>query len=341
MKVTVYGAGNQELYINKLKLPERFGGEPPYGGARIAMDLANAGHDIVLCEVNKNVMSEELWKKVDDAGVKVVNDDLEGAKHGEVHILFTPFGKHTIKLAKNIIEHLPENAVICNTCTVSPIVLYLNLESLLRLKRKDIGISSFHPAAVPGTPQHKHYVISTSTLNNKQLATDEQINKLKELAESCGKKPYLVPADVSPIFADMGVLVTAVALIGILDYYTVGRKVIKAPKKMIEKQIVMSLETLAALIETSGIEGLLKVFDKELVIKSAESMVLLDEQTDIKLAIELLEKIDGDLDKLKEKGTINPTIPVSSQLLINEIISILGEKAAEGAIKRAMKGLYE
>ena len=31
MKVSVYGAGNQDLYVNKLKLPELFGGwgEPP------------------------------------------------------------------------------------------------------------------------------------------------------------------------------------------------------------------------------------------------------------------------------------------------------------------------
>jgi len=30
MKISIYGAGNQEYYINKLKLPELFGGgEPP------------------------------------------------------------------------------------------------------------------------------------------------------------------------------------------------------------------------------------------------------------------------------------------------------------------------
>ncbi|WP_456375349.1 H(2)-dependent methylenetetrahydromethanopterin dehydrogenase-related protein, partial [Methanocaldococcus sp.] len=191
MKVSVYGAGNQKLYIERLNLPEKFGGEPPYGGARMAMEFAEAGHDVILSEPNKNIMSDDLWKKVEDAGVKIVSDDIEAAKHGEVHILFTPFGKITINIAKNIIKHVPENAIICNTCTISPLVLYVLLESELRYKRNDVGISSMHPASVPGTPQHKHYVISSKTLDGEELATEEQINKLVELAKSVNKKPYV------------------------------------------------------------------------------------------------------------------------------------------------------
>lgn len=190
MKVSVYGAGNQNLYINKLNLPEKFGGEPPYGGSRMAIEFAEAGHDVVLAEPNKNIMSDDLWKKVEDAGVKVVSDDVEAAKHGEIHVLFTPFGKATFRIAKTIIEHVPENAVICNTCTVSPVVLYYSLEPILRTKRKDVGISSMHPAAVPGTPQHGHYVIGGKTTDGKELATEEQIKKAVELAKSAGKEAY-------------------------------------------------------------------------------------------------------------------------------------------------------
>ena len=96
MKVSVYGAGNQKLYLEQLKVPEKFGGTPPYGGAGMAIQFAQAGHDVVLAEPNKDVISEDLWKRVEDAGVKVVTDDIEAAKHGEAHILFTPLDRKSV-----------------------------------------------------------------------------------------------------------------------------------------------------------------------------------------------------------------------------------------------------
>nr|4YT4_A Chain A, H(2)-forming methylenetetrahydromethanopterin dehydrogenase-related protein MJ1338 [Methanocaldococcus jannaschii]6HUX_A Chain A, H(2)-forming methylenetetrahydromethanopterin dehydrogenase-related protein MJ1338 [Methanocaldococcus jannaschii DSM 2661] len=341
MKVSVYGAGNQNLYINKLNLPEKFGGEPPYGGSRMAIEFAEAGHDVVLAEPNKNIMSDDLWKKVEDAGVKVVSDDVEAAKHGEIHVLFTPFGKATFRIAKTIIEHVPENAVICNTCTVSPVVLYYSLEPILRTKRKDVGISSMHPAAVPGTPQHGHYVIGGKTTDGKELATEEQIKKAVELAKSAGKEAYVVPADVSSVVADMGSLVTAVALSGVLDYYTVGRKIINAPKKMIEQQVIMTLQTMASLVETSGIEGMVKALNPELLIRSASSMKLLDRQKDLDAALEILQNLDETLKAEVEKAEIKPTTLVAAQSLVKEIKTLIGGAAAEGAIKRSARKLFE
>jgi len=341
MKISVYGAGNQNLYINQLNLPEKFGGEPPYGGSRMAIEFAQAGHDVVLAEPNRNIMSDDLWKKVEEAGVKVVSDDIEAAKHGEIHVLFTPFGKATFRIAKTIIEHVPENAVICNTCTVSPVVLYYSLEPILRTKRKDVGISSMHPAAVPGTPQHGHYVIGGKTTDGKELANEEQIKKVVELAKSAGKEAYVVPADVSSVVADMGSLVTAVALSGVLDYYTVGRKIIKAPKKMIEQQVIMTLQTMASLVETSGVEGLVKALNPELLIRSASSMKLLDKQKDLDAALEILKNLDETLKKEAEKAEIKPTTLVAAQSLVKEIKTLIGGAAAEGAIKRSARKLFE
>jgi len=60
MKISIYSAGNQEYYINRLKVPELFGGEPPYGGSRMAIEFAEAGHDVVLAEPNKNILTEEM-----------------------------------------------------------------------------------------------------------------------------------------------------------------------------------------------------------------------------------------------------------------------------------------
>ncbi len=75
------------------------------------------------------------------------------------------------------------------------------------------------------------------TTNDLDLATSEQIHNVLTWPETV-KKAYIVPADVSSSVADMGSLVTAVTLSGVLDYYQVGTKIIKAPQEMVEKQIL-------------------------------------------------------------------------------------------------------
>lgn len=339
MKVSVYGAGNQDLYINRLKLPELFGGEPPYGGSRMAMEFAEAGHDVVLVEPDRNKLTEDMWKKVEESGVKITKDDIKAAKHGELHILFTPFGKYTVNIAKKIIPHLPEDAVILTTCTFSSLVLSSCLKYELR-ERKDIGISSMHPAAVPGTPQHDHYVIGGTSLDGKNYLTEEQLKKCIQLVESVNKKAYVVPIDVVPVVSDMGALVTAIALAGVLEYYTVGRRVINAPRKMIEQQIVMTLQTLASITETSGIYGLLKALNVELLIKSASSMHLLEEQKGLEVALDILKNLDEKILERSKNAEVNPTTLVASQALVKELKTLMGERTVEGIIERCRRKLF-
>ena len=338
MKVSVYGAGNQNLYVNKLKLPELFGGEPPYGGSRMAMEFAEAGHDVILSEPNRDMLTEEMWEKVEETGVKVIDDDLEAAKHGELHILYTPTLK-TLEVAKKIVKHLPKDAVLLTTCTICPVVPYHHLKYELR-ERRDIGISALHPLIFPGTPQHDCYIIGGKSLDGKDYLTEEQLNKCIQLAESVNKKPYIVPIDVVSAVSDMGVLTTAVALAGILEYYKVGRRVIGAPKKMVEQQIVIALQTLASIVETSGVYGLLKALNVELVVKSATSMNLLEEQKGLKVALDILNNIDERFIEKSKEAQINPTTLVASQALINEIKGMIGERAAEGVIERSRKKLF-
>ena len=355
MKVVVYGAGNQDLYVRRLNLPERFGGEPPYGGARMAIEFAQAGYETWLAEPNESIMDKEHWDAVKDAGVKITNDDVEAAKHADVAILFTPFGKTTPRIVKNILPHLPQNAVIATTCTISPLVLRTILDIELRRKektklREDLGFSSMHPAGVPGTPQQKHYVISTATTDGRKLASDEQIDMLVELAKAVGKKPYLIPADISPIIADMGVLVTAVTLAGILDYYNVARKVIGAPEKMIEWQVLMSLQVMASLVETSGSAGLLKALNPEIVkelagivVDSAKSMRLLDTQKELDIALDMLSNlnnIDKDLLEKAKNTEIKPTTFAPYQMLANEFKMIVGDTVFYGIVNRGILKLF-
>ncbi|AEH06597.1 H(2)-dependent methylenetetrahydromethanopterin dehydrogenase-related protein [Methanothermococcus okinawensis] len=248
MKISVYGAGNQNLYVNKLNLPKNYGGEPPYGGSRMAMEFAEAGHDVILAEPNKNILTEEMWKKVEESGVKVVSDDIEAAKHGEICIFFTPFGKRTIEIAKNILPHLPENGIIANTCTISPVVLYTALEVQLRTKRKDVGISSMHPAAVPGTPQHSHYVISGASTDGTHYATEEQIKKCVELAESANKKAYVVPADVSSTVAGIDPCFGAIMVAGVIDACKLNKR-FKLPEGVFNEALLDSVRAIKNVIK--------------------------------------------------------------------------------------------
>lgn len=341
MKVTVYGAGNQDLYMNKLNLMENYGGKPPYGGSRMAMEFAEAGHEVLLAEPNKSTLTEEQWDRVKNTGVSIVSEDIEAAKNAEIAIFFTPFGKKTFEIAKTILEHLPKNAVVANTCTVSPMVLYYVLENKIKKNRPDIGISSMHPAAVPGTPQHGHYIIGGTPSNGKDIATPEQIKKCEELAKSTGKEVYTLPADVSPTVADMGSLVTAVTLAGVLDYYNVGINVINAPKEMVEKQIVMTLQTMASLVESSGVDGMLSVINPDLLVKTASSMHVFKEQKELDAAIEILSNLDPKLWGDISKASLKPTNLVAAQALSNEIENLMGEKAAVGTMRRCMRKLFD
>jgi len=307
----------------------------------MAIEFKEAGHDVYLAEPERNMLLPDMWKVVEDKGVTVTSDDAEAARNAEIAVLFTPFGKSTFNIAKNIIKHLPENGVIANTCTVSPLVLYYVLELEIKRKRNDVGICSMHPAAVPGTPQHGHYVIGGHTTNDLDLATSEQIHKCVDLARDCKKEAYIVPADVSSSVADMGSLLTAVTLSGVLDYYQVGTKIIKAPQEMVEKQILMTLQTMASLVESSGVAGLLKAMDPELLVKSASSMHLLEEQKDLDAALETLSDLDPELIENSREAEIKPTNLVAAQALAKELLALMGERASEGTIRRCMRKMFE
>ncbi len=341
MKIAVFGAGNQDLYVNQLKLPEKYGGEAPYGGSRMAIEFAEAGHEVYLAEPNQDTLTSDQWETVRSSGVTVSENDTETAKEAEIAILFTPFGKKTFKIAKEIINHLPENGIIANTCTVSPMVLYYVLEREIKRNHKSLGISSIHPAAVPGTPQHKHYIVGGKPTNGVSLATSSQIQKCEDLVKTTGKQVYTVPADISSAVADMGSIVTAVTLAGVLEYYHTGTKIIKAPKEMVEKQILMTLQTMASLVESSGVEGMLKAMDPDLIVRSATSMGLLEKQTNLDCAVKTLTNIDSDLLHSSSNVEVKNTELVAAQALTKELKSLMGEKASEGTIKRCMKKMFD
>ncbi|HIP90980.1 MAG TPA: H(2)-dependent methylenetetrahydromethanopterin dehydrogenase-related protein, partial [Methanothermococcus okinawensis] len=308
-------------------------------GSRMAMEFAEAGHDVILSEPNRDMLTEEMWEKVEESGVKVTNNDIEAAKHGELHILYTPT-QSTLEIAKKIIDHLPKDAVLLTTCTICPVVVYSHVLSKLR-DRKDIGFSSMHPTIVPGTPQHDHYIIGGRALDGKMYLTEEQLNKCIQLAESVNKKPYIVPMGMICPLGNMGsAAVMAMTLAAILEYHHVGTKVIGYPEETVEREIIMALQVMAAIIRTSGIYGLLKAINMELLIKNASIVHLTEDQEILETTLKKLKNIDPEIWEKVKKAKVYPTKLVDSQAIVEELKTLIGGRAAEGAIERSRKKLF-
>ncbi len=214
MNVTIYGAGNQRMYIDKLKVPEKYGGEAPYGGAAMAIEFAKAGHDVVLAEEDKKMMSKEMWKKVKDSGVMVVSDYTEAAKNAEIVLFHKSFKSGIEHIAKYIIPNLPGNAIMANARD-SPYNISLLSKYTKELKRCDIGVSLMYPIAIPGTPCHNSYLVANLSTTGTRYATEEQIKKCVKLAKSTNKEVHAVPSNIAPLITEMKKYFAIVSFAGI------------------------------------------------------------------------------------------------------------------------------
>jgi len=348
MKVTVFGFGSLNYYLNKLNVPERLGGEPPYGGSAMALEFAKAGYNTTLADPNLDKVPPEVLKKLEDAGVKLTDDDIDAAEGADVAILFTPFRAGiTFKVAETILPHLAENGVICTTCTMSILVLNSYLQNaVLTEGRSDIGFSTMHPAAIPGTPQHKHYLIATNELLKRPIVSDEQIERLKKLAQDAGKKVYLLPAElVSPV-GDMGIVTTAIAFAGAIEYYRVARDILKTRRSMTEFQIVQSLQVVASLVAKYGLGGLVKLLNLDAMKDSLKSMILDKNMQKLTLsAYEILEKLPEIAPELiKEAEEFTPSEPchpsAPSPMLLNYMEELVGDDVLKGILRETWKQFY-
>ncbi|SNR90441.1 H(2)-dependent methylenetetrahydromethanopterin dehydrogenase-related protein [Desulfurobacterium atlanticum] len=349
MKVTVYGFGSLNYYLNKLRVPERLGGEPPYGGSAMAIEFAKAGYDVTLADPHLEKLPREIVDKVEKAGVKLTTDDVEAAKGAEVAILFTPFRSGiTFKVAETIVPHLAENAVICTTCTMSILVLNSYLQNIIFMEgREDIGFSTMHPAAIPGTPQHKHYLIATNELLKKPIVTQEQIDNLKNLAIDAGKKVYLLPAELVSAVGDMGIITTAIAFTGAVEYYRIARDVLKTKRSMTEFQIAQSLQVVSSIVARYGFAGLIKLLNVDAMKDSLKSMILeKNEQPLTVTAVDILEKI-GELipEVLEEAEKFEPSDSVymsaPSPMLVEYMEDLVGDDVLKGILRESWKKFYE
>jgi len=127
----------------------------------------------------------------------------------------------------------------------------------------------------------------------------------------------------------------------VLDYYKVGTEIIKAPEEMVEKQILMTLQTVASLVESSGVYGMLKAINPDLLVKSAKSMHLLEEQEELDAALNKLSVLGPEILERTDKSAVKPTNLVAAQALARELQNLMGEVAAEGTIRRCMRKMFE
>ncbi len=291
MKVAVLGFGNQELY-EKIGVEERCGGEPPFGGAGMALDFARAGHEVVISDPFLDEQDPEYVSKLEEAGVQLTTDDTEAVQNADVIILFTPFGK-TPEIVHNIAEHIPEGAIVCTTCTCSPFEIMEVLTEEGRKVPDEVGIAYAHPAGIPGSECQEVYIVAHETGNGKVLATEDQIETLLDLLSSTGKKVVSMPVEVASCVGDMSVFLLEKLVEGVKEFYRVANA-LGAPEEMIDNQVMMVMYTVASLVEVGGVRGMLATVREDLVECSVENMrVFADVANDggeIDLSGELVEE---------------------------------------------------
>ncbi|MBW9223924.1 H(2)-dependent methylenetetrahydromethanopterin dehydrogenase-related protein [Methanothermococcus sp. SCGC AD-155-E23] len=337
MKVSIYGAGNQKFYLEELKLHEKLGGEPPFGGGAMAIEFAKAGHDVVLSEPERDVMDKELWEKIEEAGVKVVDKDTEAAKHGEVQFITRPFSESTIKSIKSILQHIPRDSTIAICDSTPVIMIYSNIERELRLERKDVGLVSTCPNAIPGTAMYSKYIVGYRSLDGEEYSTEEQFNRCIELIKSINKEVVVKPIDLVPLITGLPTHMTTVTLSGILNYYRMKSLITEDSEKISEREVLYVLQAISAILETSGIRGLVKALDIDLLIENAKASKLLEEQEDLESAIHVLSNLSKEFSKEVERCKVKPVSIVASQALVEEIRRTVGGAAADGVINRCKK----
>ncbi|WP_457620850.1 H(2)-dependent methylenetetrahydromethanopterin dehydrogenase-related protein [Methanopyrus sp.] len=334
MRVTVYGSGNEDLMVKLIEDHLGVDYELPLGGAHLAYRAAEAGHDVVLCDPSLD-LSEESRERLESAGVELVTDDTVGAEHGEVQILFTPFGR-TVDIARRLLDDVREGAVLCSACTCSPIALYYGLEDELRKEREDVGISSFHPAGIPGTETQDLILVADTRSEESgiELATEEQVERCVNLAEDMGYDVYVLdPELVSPI-GDMSIVFTVRIVQAICNYFSVA-KICGAPTGMIEEQVEVVLSVMAYLVGKYGLDAFDRM-DGELLLRSLRNMALTE---DVERVVDFFERcylnlLSGDRESVRKLSSMM----VPPDKLVDRIREIVGEAPIQYARRKFFEG---
>ncbi|WP_456481419.1 H(2)-dependent methylenetetrahydromethanopterin dehydrogenase-related protein [Methanopyrus sp.] len=260
--MAVLGFGNQRLY-ERIGAAEELGGQPPFGGAAMAIDFAEAGHDVVLSDPNLGDQDPEHVDRVADAGVELTEDDAQAVEGAEMVVLFTPFGA-TRGIVREIAPHLEEGTVLCPTCTSSAFEVHEAFYEVGVKVPDDVGIMPAHPAGIPGTEGHRAYITARSTGNGTVFATEEQAELVEKVLSSTGKEVFELPhVELVSVVGDLSVVLLKHVIEALKKFCAV--KALGAPQEMIDRQAMMTLATLAALIEAGGIGGLLKTLEEEVI----------------------------------------------------------------------------
>ncbi len=320
--VAVLGFGNQRLY-ERIGAAEKLGGEPPFGGAAMAIEFAEAGHDVVLADPNLSEQDPEHVDRVVDAGVELTEDDAQAVEGAEMVVLFTPFGA-TGGIVREMAPHLEEGAVVCPTCTSSAFEIQESLYEAGMEVPEAVGVTLAHPAGIPGTENHRAYITARGTGNGTVLATEEQAELVKEVLSSTGKEVFELPhVELVSVIGDLSVVLLRRVIEALKEFCAVRE--LGAPQKMIDRQAMMVLATLAALIEEGGIGGLLKTLDEEAIEVSYSNMEPF---------------LDGVEEPELEGEPVERFVVLPGEATREAVIELVGERGWKTVRMRAWMDLY-
>ena len=108
-------------------------------------------------------------------------------------------------------------------------------------------------------------------------------------------------------------------------------------EKISEREVLYIMQAMSAILETSGIRGLIKALDVDLLVENAKASMLLEEQEDLESAIHMLSNLSREFSSEVKKSEIKPVSIVASQALVEEIRRTVGGAAADGVISRCKK----
>jgi 5,10-methenyltetrahydromethanopterin hydrogenase len=201
---------------------------------------------------------EEMEKKLD---IEITTDDSEAVEDADLIISWLPKGGVQPKIFKKIVDDIPEECVVANTCTIPTRQFKEMFEDL---GRDDLQVTSYHPATVP---EHKGQVFVA-----EGYADDEVVEAVYELGKKARGLAFKVPGYLLGPVCDMASAVTAIVYAALLTFRDACTDILGAPVDFTQNMAAEALKMMAKYMEEQGLDKLEEGLDPAALTNTADSM---------------------------------------------------------------------